>query len=194
MGDQKEEKKKLRPAGRYIYTEQYKMVMQTKADGTIGEEAVYIGPVLEAEHPAQVYVRVRRLALAASVFTMLAGILLLTVKGFAVYRGGLYALIPVTMSLFPAMYLILGARKLPAQDRKLQEDVRRLAHFRIRRSCTGIVVLYCAALLLTAVFFAVSGTAPAIPDLLYLVLTAGSPVMAGILLREMKKLKYRAPQ
>ena len=181
---------RLRPARRYRYTENYKMTMRTLADGTVKEEAEYVGKWLQAEHSADVYKKARFFAVPASVFSLCAGILLLAVQGFAVYNGGLYALIPAAMALFPAIYLLLGALKLPAEDRKLQTDVFRFAHERIRRSSAAIAILYALTLVLTIVFLAVSKAKPGAMDLLYFVLAAGTPVINLLLLHRIKSLKY----
>ncbi len=185
-----EETRRLRPARRYRYTEHYKMVRRTLPDGTVKEVAEYIGKYLLPEHSAEVYRSARTSALFASVFSLLAAILLLTVNGFVVYEGGVYALVPAAAALFPGMYLLLGSLKLPAEDRELQVDTYRLAHERIRRSSMALVVLYALTLVLTVIFLATSGVKPGAADILYFILTAGTPVINVFLLRVMKSLKY----
>ena len=189
--DKETNKTGFRPAGRYRYTQLYEMRSHVRADGKIIEKAEYTGAILEAQHSQQLYDRCRISAIAAAIEALAAGILLLTVKGFAVYQGGAYVFIPVTLALFPSLYLVMGALKLPVEDRKLQLDVQRLAHERICRSCAGIAALYGISLGLTG-FFLLSA-APQLTrwDGLYLVMEIVTLLICLVLGRAMKKLSYR---
>ena len=186
------EEKKIKTSRRFRYVDNYRMTRRTREDGTVTEEAEYVGNYLLAEHPEQVYRSVRRLAAASSVLSLLAAVLLLAVKGFAVYGGGLYALVPAAAALFPGIYLLLGAMKLPPDDRKLQEDVYRFGHARIRKSAHGVLFLYSATLFLSLVFFVTSGVSPGALDILYFILAVFPAAAGRILLWNMDKLKYHS--
>ena len=193
MSDQekKEIKRKWSPAGRYWYTGHYEVKREKKPDGTVVEKVEYTGPLLIAEHDAHTYKMFRKFALTAALVLFAAGIFLLTIKGFAVYRGGLYALIPATMALFPDLYLVRGALKLPVSDRRLQEDVWRQAHVRIRKSCIGASVLYGLTLILTAIFLIISKVEVSAADGLYLLLVVMPIGIAFMMISRLKGLKYR---
>ena len=194
MEDQKETRGRVRPARRYRYAENYQLNRTKQADGTMKEEMEYIGPLLQAEHSAENYRHVRLFARTVSVSTILSGLLLLMIPGFAVYQGGLYVFVPVVMALIPQLYHLLGSLKMPEEDATLQEDTHRFAHKRVFRAGAGVAVLYSLTLILTAVFLIRTGTKPGALDLLYFVL-AGLPVILNvILLRKMKQLRYHPAQ
>lgn len=190
--DKETKKTGFRPAGRYRYTQLYEMRSHVRADGKIIEKAEYTGAFLEAQHSQQLYDRCRISAITAAIEALTAGILLLIVKGFAVYQGGAYVFIPITLALFPSLYLMIGALKLPAEDRKLQLDVQQLAHERIRRSCIGITVLYGISLGLTGIFLFLNAPQLTRWDGLYLALETGTLLICMVLGRAMKKLSYQS--
>lgn len=181
---------KLKTAKRYRYTEIYKMTVRTGPDGSVTEVAEYIGAYLCATHSEEQYRKYRLFAAADAGISLCAVLALLLVRGYSVYQGGMYVFIPITASLIPMLYLILGMLKLPKEDRKLQEDVYRFAHVRIRRSGVGIAMLLLAAAVFTLVFFLSSGTAFQPPDILFFALLLIPAVMNLMLFRKTGKLKY----
>ena len=166
------------------------MVAQTQPDGSVKRVAEYTGDYLHAEHSPNVYRKTRILAILTAAGTLCACLLLISLKGFSVYNGGLYALIPAVMMLFPAIYLLFGVIRLPAEDRKIQEDVYQFAHSRIRKCTEGIVILCALTVVLALVFLITSGTKPSRMDCLFLALTAGPAAANAVLRREMKGLVY----
>ena len=113
-------------------------------------------------------------------------------NGFSVYQGGMYVFVPVTISIIPSVYLILGAWKLPQHDRQLQEDVYRFAHLRIRRSAIGICIFLSAGILLTIDFFLVSGAAFHAADGLFCLLLVIPLTSDLLLLKRMQGLRYHS--
>ena len=181
---------KLKTAKRYRYTDNYRMTARTAPDGSVTEVAEYIGVYLTARHTEDRYRAVRILAAAAAGITLCTVLVLLCVRSFSVYNGGMVVFVPVTASLIPLLYLILGTLKLPGQDRKLQKDVYRFAHIRIRRSSVGIAVLLLAAAVITAVFFLSSGTEFRPVDILFFILLLIPTAVNLFLFRKIGTLNY----
>ena len=188
MAEQKE--KKRRP-GRFRYMDHYETVTRVCPDGKTVQDITYIGGWALPEHPEAVYRQMKRLAAIPAGITIAATALLLAFRSFSVYKGGLYTLVPVTMALVPEMYAVIGTLKLPKEDARLQLDVLQLAHGRIKKSFIGILVLFILAIVFSVIFFAVSEVPLKRIDALYCLLMIIPPVMAGILLGVMRKLKYR---
>ena len=187
-----DENGKLKIAGRYRYTESYRMSTKVTSDGSTVEVAEYIGIYLHAEHPEELYQSAKLLARVVSFAILCSLILLLSMNGFSVYQGGMYVFAPVTISIIPAVYLVLGAWKLPQDDRHLQEDVYRFAHLRIRRSAIGVCIFLSAGILLAIVFFLVSDTAFRTADILFCLLLLIPLISDILLLKRMQGLRYRS--
>lgn len=185
-----DQKTKLKTAKRYRFAENYKMTARTAPDGSVTEFAEYIGVYLTAQHTEEHYRTVRILAASAAGVSLCTVLVLLCVRSFSAYNGGMYVFVPVTVSLLPLLYQILGTLKLPKEDRRLQEDVYRFAHIRIRRSCAGISVLLLAAVILAVVFFLYSGTALQVPDVLFFILLLIPAIMNLLLFRKIGTLNY----
>ena len=185
-----EDRQTLKTARRYRYAENYKMTARTAPDGSVTEVAEYIGAYLTAQHDEERYGTVRTLAALTGGVSLCAALVLLCVRSFSVYGGGMYVFVPVTISLIPVLYLILGAWKLPPADRKLQEDTYRFAHVRIRRSSAGICVLLLAAAALTVIFFLFSGTSLKAVDILFFILLLIPAAMNLVLFRKTGALRY----
>ena len=185
-----DKKRKPGVARRYRYTEKYRISERTAADGSLIEVAEYIGGYLKAEHPLKLYKDFRLAARIISCIILWVVIFQLCVNGFTVYQGGVYVFIPAAASLIPLLYLNLGAWKLPSDDRKLQEDVYRFSHVRIRRSLTGIMILFSCEAILILLFFLTSGVSFQAADILLCLLVGISLLLGMILLKEMNNLEY----
>ena len=181
---------KLKIAKRYRYAENYKMSTRTAPDGTVTEIAEYIGDYLKALHTEEQYGNIRILSAATGVISLCAVLALLCVRSFSVYYAGMYVFVPITASLIPVLYLFLGIRKFPVEDRKLQEDTYRFAHVRVQRSSMGICVMLFTAALLTVIFFLTSGNALKAADVLFFVLLLVPAVMNLVLFRKAGSLHY----
>ena len=186
-----DQKTKLKTAKRYRYTDKYRMNARTAADGSVTEVAEYIGAYLIAQHTERRYRSVRILAVAVAGISFASVLLLLCIPKLSVYNGGMYVFVPSTASLIPLLYLILGTLKLPKDDRKLQEDVFRFAHVRIRRSSAGILVLLLVAMLLAITFFLYSGTLFRSSDILFFLLLLIPVLMNLTLFRILRALNYK---
>lgn len=185
-----DQKTKLKTAKRYRFAENYKMTARTAPDGSVTEFVEYIGVYLTAQHTEDQYKAVRILAAVTAGVSLCTALVLLCVRSFSVYNGGMYVFVPVTVSLLPLLYQILGTLKLPKEDRRLQEDVYRFAHVRIRRSCAGIVVLLLAATILAVVFFLSTRSALQLPDILFFILLLLPTIMNLLLFRKIGTLNY----
>ena len=184
--------RRVKVAGRYRYTENYRMGTKLGSDGSTLEVADYIGSYLKAEHNEQLYKKTRIYARILSCVILCFVILLLCVRGFSVYQGGMVVFVPVTASLIPLLYLLIGTWKLPPDDRKVQEDIYRFAHVRIRRSLIGICILLSIAVVISLVFFLTVAVTLQKADLLFGILLTVPLISDVVLMRKMKKLHYRA--
>ena len=181
---------KLKIAKRYRYAENYKLSTRTAPDGSVTEFAEYIGEYLAAQHTENKYRNTKILSVLTGGISLFSVIVLLCIRSFSVYNTGMYVFVPITASFIPLLYLILGIRKLPAEDRKLQEDTYRFAHIRIRRSSMGVFVLLLTAAVLAAVFFMTTGTVLKAADLLLFVLLLIRAAMNLALFRKTDSLHY----
>ncbi len=186
----KETNSKPRVSRRYRYTENYTVHSSIAPDGSKTERIEYTGAYLVPAHTEDSYMRFKKTARFTAVLIWCAIILLLGTKDFSVYKDGLYVLVPVTAAAIPGIYILLGSMKLPAEDRKMQEDTYLFSIARIKKSSVGLLVLFGITAILTVVFFLYTGTGIKPADILFAALILIPVSFLGLLLRKEKLLSY----
>ena len=153
------EKNRLGVSKRFGYINDYEMRTVTGPNGKTVRKAVYIGPYMVPDHTDCQYTTDRVAVIVAAAITVCALAALLLVSEYAVYRhGGLYALVPAVMCLFPCAYLVMGVCALPAQNTRMQRDRYNHSVRRLQRATVGVLVLSSLSILLSLVFALANAT------------------------------------
>jgi hypothetical protein len=119
------------------YLDDYEIRYVKDEKGREKKEIVYIGPMIPVQEDKK---RLRIKLPCAAVLAVLAVFTVLSAV-FTRHVGGLIAELPLIISLFPCLYLIMGIFLLPYSGKPMKRDVYMHGMIRVFRSCGALTVL-----------------------------------------------------
>ena len=137
------------------YLKDYQIIEKTDAKGRTTQRAVSIGAWTVPEKRGGLWYLLLGGALGLSLLAAL-GLMWVLLLSHA-YAGELAVMLPLLASLFPAMYLLMGAFSLPFRGRPMRRDQYMHSFIRASRSAAAVAVFTLAALLISLFLRAVRG-------------------------------------
>ena len=168
------------------YLDDYEIRYVKDEKGREKKEIVYIGPMIPVREDKS-RLRIKLPAVAAlvvlAVLTVLSAV-------FTRHVGGLIAELPLIISLFPCLYLIMGIFLLPYSGKPMKRDAYMHGMIRVFRSCGALTVLMAIILVFEIIRrIAQQDTLFLRDDVLFLIRVAGAvilPVLIIVILRSVE--------